>query len=469
MNLACIAVVIGLVSAGQGEVEVKPLIERLGASRYGDREEATKALEKLGRPALPALREARAAGDPEVRERVRLLIEKIEADWLVHATMVGLDFTDQPLTKVVDSISTETGIGLQLIPENVELWKDRKITLKSPIPVPFWVALDRLCEEAKLRHGVGGGSSFDPRTQNLQLFAGDSTTSDVPTFDSGPFRSMITRIRHEKERSFGQRSRTGRMGGLVIVGGGDQQKGEVVENEGEGLLSEQFFVQLEVACEPRMSIGQGGPVKLEECVDDKGQSLLPPPNSSTNIRSNGYFGMNSMAGLQTQVFLVFPEEPGQVIKRIRGSISVNVAARKDEPLVIPLAEAKGKTFETEEVSITINDLTDAPNNQPGSAIELSLRPKGAGPVGGDGVPMALNLTAIQAQQSPQRQIDILDKDGQVYKQWYPSSSRVNQEEAQLTLTVMPTEGVGPPTQIHFYSLTRATAEVVFEFRDVPMP
>ena len=468
MNLACLAIVIGLVSAGQGEAEVKPLIERLGASRYGDREEATKALEKLGRPALPGLREARAAGDPEVRERVRLLIEKIEADWLVHATMVRLDYTDQPLMEVVESISTETGIGLQLIPENVELWKDRKITLKSPIEVPFWVALDKLCEEAKLRHNVGGGSSFDPRSRNLQLYAGDPTTGDIPTSDSGPFRSMITRIRHEKERAFGQRSRSGRMGGMVIVRG-DQMKGEVVENDGEGQSSEQFFLQLEVACEPRMSIGQGGPVKLEECVDDKGQSLLPPSNSASNIRTNSYFGMSAMAGLQTQVFLVFPKEPGQVIKRIKGSVPVSVAARKDEPLVIPLAEAKGKTFETEEVSITINDLTEAPNNQPGSAIDLSLRPKGGGAVGADGVPMGLNMMAIQAQQSPQRQVDILDKDGNVYKQWYPSSSRVNPEEAQLTLTVLPTEGVGPPTQLHFYSLTRATAEVFFEFKDVPMP
>ncbi len=45
------------------------LIPRLGAGRYADREAASVALERVGRPALPALRRARIErpGDPQPR------------------------------------------------------------------------------------------------------------------------------------------------------------------------------------------------------------------------------------------------------------------------------------------------------------------------------------------------------------------------------------------------------------------
>ncbi len=56
---------------------VPRLIARLGADDFGAREEASRALLELGEDAIPFLEAARDAGDPEVRQRIRLLLRRI--------------------------------------------------------------------------------------------------------------------------------------------------------------------------------------------------------------------------------------------------------------------------------------------------------------------------------------------------------------------------------------------------------
>ncbi|HEY8960881.1 MAG TPA: hypothetical protein VIM57_01665, partial [Luteolibacter sp.] len=55
-------------------------IQRLGDDRYSVREDATKRLWEMGKPALPRLREATSLPDPEIVRRAKLLIRKIELE-----------------------------------------------------------------------------------------------------------------------------------------------------------------------------------------------------------------------------------------------------------------------------------------------------------------------------------------------------------------------------------------------------
>src|SRR5262245_13424908 len=58
---------------------VPALIAQLGSADFAQRQAATQALEKIGRPALAALREAADNhADLEVRRRVKALLEKLE-------------------------------------------------------------------------------------------------------------------------------------------------------------------------------------------------------------------------------------------------------------------------------------------------------------------------------------------------------------------------------------------------------
>jgi len=62
----------------KSEKEIKPLIDRLGSERFMDREQAAHELAKLGRSALPGLKEATKSPDAEVRRRAQQLVEQIE-------------------------------------------------------------------------------------------------------------------------------------------------------------------------------------------------------------------------------------------------------------------------------------------------------------------------------------------------------------------------------------------------------
>jgi len=59
------------------ESRIPELIRQLGDEAWDKREAASKALEKIGRPALPALRKAAESEDAEVSARAKRLIEKI--------------------------------------------------------------------------------------------------------------------------------------------------------------------------------------------------------------------------------------------------------------------------------------------------------------------------------------------------------------------------------------------------------
>jgi hypothetical protein len=58
--------------------KLRALIDQLGDADPAAREAATKAIHDLGRAALPALTDAAATDDPEVRSRVRRLIRQAE-------------------------------------------------------------------------------------------------------------------------------------------------------------------------------------------------------------------------------------------------------------------------------------------------------------------------------------------------------------------------------------------------------
>ena len=61
--------------------EVRKLIQQLGSADFAEREAATKRLEDIGKPALPALRDAaKRSEDAEIQRRAQRLVKKIAPD-----------------------------------------------------------------------------------------------------------------------------------------------------------------------------------------------------------------------------------------------------------------------------------------------------------------------------------------------------------------------------------------------------
>lgn len=455
-----------------GPLDPSALVLQLGAARYADRESAAEELGRLGPLALSALRSAQQAKDPEVRNRAAALVEKISTEMMVKPTLVKLDFVDQPVADVVRAIGDSTRVTLNLSPENNPFWKQKRITLKQSQPTPFWQAIDRLCEVGGLQHNpmliapMGGLGPNGSRRPIVQLTQAISPPSVFPTSDAGPFRIIINGVTHHKERVFGhaQPGHTGFNNAFLPNGG-------ALMPSGNGFGNEQFFANLQVLAEPRLMVMQNGSLKLIEAADDAGNSLLSPtPIGPVATQSGGarFNGAQNYAGptIQLAIFLKYPARPGTLIKRLRGSIPLTVAARKDDPFVVRLADAKDKTFKHDDFTLSVHDVKAEAN--PGqSVIELTLKyHQSGGGAAGFGGP---EFMAFRNLGSAQSQFEIVDATGRAYQHGFPAGAQPTNDGVKITLRLLHNDGVGPPAEIRYYEFSRANTDAEFDFRDVPMP
>jgi hypothetical protein len=468
MLVAQVLAVSLLAQAAPASVDTDPasLISQLGAARYAQREAAGKALSELGRAALPALRAARGMHDPEVRTRAAALIEKIEAAQLTESTRVRLDFEDAPLREVARSLSRQLGARVALYPEDFPSWNDQRVTLREPAPVEFWKAVDQFCEAAGLQY-FPNPNGFGAQRETVFALAEGSARTVTPNSDHGPFRVSLLGLHYQRDLNYGpavpplppQPARARARPALKLPNLPAQRAPR---------LSEQFTAMLQVMGEPRLCLGQNGTQRVEllEAVDNRGNSLISSEDgASAMLRSAGYYGINYTPVVQLQAHLHRPREVGDLISKLRGVIPLTVSSRRPDPLVVPLIHASGKTFENADVQVTIHEIRRIPNS-PQTALELSVKSGDA--AGSAAEPREQDSFGLLLPRlDPQRvQIEIIDANGRTIP-WY--ESRVDSDSSHVTLALA---GPLPGTslrELRYYTLTRATVSVPFEFSDIPMP
>jgi hypothetical protein len=144
---------------------------------------------------------------------------------------------------------------------------------------------------------------------------------------------------------------------------------------------------------------------------------------------------------------------------------VTVASRGPDPLVVPLTDSAGKTFENADIRLTVHGITVAPNAHNNTVVELSVKSGDRDPASDDGD--AAGFIQVLQQPGPQRlQIEVIDTRGQLIP-WFQSA--VEPETSQITLMLTNLPHSGPPKELRYYTLTRANVTIPFEFTDIPMP
>jgi hypothetical protein len=360
------------------------------------------------------------------------------------------------MDEVIQSINRQTGLSLVLNPDDHASVQGRRVTLQSSEPMPFWKVLDALCESGQVHYIPGAQVPLGQKDGTLLLYAGKSDRKE-PVFDSGPFRVLLSSVHYQSEIQLSQRPQP--FGGrqrFVIANG--EAKPAVPD------ASRQFFLQLLVIAEPRLSISQNGLAKVTVAVDDKGQSLLVPPSAGIFQHIAGYNGVNPSPIVRLRVDLARPEAAGQKIRLIRGTIPVTVATRKLEPLEVTIADAIGKVFRNDDVELSIIANRPAQNRGMGS-LEIAVTQLGQTPQPiriGEGEPLGYRP------ETPQQQIEILDANGKTLP-WFPSGTFYRGEETRLSLTIVARGEPAVPAKIRYHGMIRASADVPFEFRNLPMP
>ena len=469
-----------LLIAIQSSTDPSQLVSQLGSPRFAEREAAGAALRNLGRQAVAALRVGMGSTDAEVVTRATDLLEQIESRMLLEPTVVRLDFRDRPIAEILRELGAQTKWTMAITPEAGPLLSQRKLTLESREPVPFWEAFERIARTlpCQATSGFNPGAFGPNAAAQPSLLLIPTKPGTVPTSISGPFRTSVFKIHHERNREFfaglpAQMAFNQGFAGAIAqpqppraVDGRQAPTQEVA-----GEFQEQFVVGLQILAEPRLSVTQNGALKIHAAVDDLGRPLSVVDGAAgmqSGIGMNPY-GVVGGSQLIVPVSLGLPEGHGKVIKRLKGELPVLLHSRKENPFVLKLADAKGKMLDGPGLAILVHDIKTGPN-QPFISIDLTVKVKGEaeGSPAQNGFGPEFGIFRNNAGQS-QSQIEFTDAEGRQYTQWYMFNPQSTNEGLRITVRLIPTEGLGPPALMRHYSMSRAESKIEFELSDIPMP
>jgi hypothetical protein len=447
---AALLLVLSLMTAE--EPETSTLIARLGSPIAAERDAASAALQARGRAALRPLRAAgRESRDAEIRSRAAALAARVEHDILTRPTMVTLDVRDRTVGEAIKALGDENHFDLTGELDGVRDNLLRKVSFRAEKPVRLLEALDRLCTAGGLRFGYGVDTPFNPPKyifSNPLTFAPAGTSG--PVSDSGPFRVKILSVGYNLQR-------------YRIL---DREAGQ----HDERWLDEHSSLWLQVVAEPRLMLKPAGDVKILEAIDDRGESLILPSDPGGDRMPSTD---NPDPIFNIEIDLKPQRREGGRIKRLRGSIPVQVAELRPDPIAVALADSQGKSFDGPDATLTVESLQfDPVNGQGRVSMALRVRSKfedldvepdkpaepGSIPPVPDSIPFL------------DRQIVLIDGDGRKSHGWGTAYQRIGPKEALLSFSNVPFERpLTIPAKLHFYGLIRTTVEIPFEFRDIPLP
>jgi hypothetical protein len=446
MSIAPLLLLAALAAVPAADPDPTALVAKLGSADRAERAAAAESLKALGRAALPALQTAMNADDANLGARASALWETIERDLMTQQSPVRLDGQDRPLSAVLEDLETQTGLSLQRDPSA----PDKQVTLGEPAPVPFWTALERL--------GLWGVHYQNPGQGKFPTLHLREIPAPAFIATSGPFRITLRGLHLHRDRQLirGPWVRFDRSGQWIDVPS-ENLKGESV----------MFYGGLDVMVEPRMWFTQEAPARLIEATDDLGQSLVPEAGDlATRLSDNAHFAFRPGDGV-TQAWTEFHLRPtdhlGRVA-RLRGVVPVMLHLRRPEPtLVIPLADAIGKTFRCDDAEFTIKTVNDFPA---GTSVSMTGRlnvEKASLPTSPD-----FELIMSRLRVMGQHQIQLTDAAGTVQAYSTSGGSGASRTPSVYQWNIG-TERNSRATHLRYYSMVRVRFEAAFDFRDVPLP
>jgi hypothetical protein len=284
---------------------------------------------------------------------------QVETDRFARPTMIRLDFRTRPLGEVVEDLNDRYNLGLSLRlgprprrgmmginpprPEQLRELRNREIRTRAARPLPFWEAIDRLCEAGALRYDLPPMQGFGTGRGWLDLLA--DRTGRGAVSDSGPFRVQITGAHSVLDDHFT----------LDL-----NPRRRAAKPPGAGAMT----VPLAVLPEPGLMLRQSGAVIITEATDDRGRSLVSaaPSKFDSGQANRSYQVMNYYASIRTNAVLAVPDPPGKLIRRLRGKIPVIAVTRGSDPIIIPLKgeSALGRPYSTRDLTLVVDEVSLAP-------------------------------------------------------------------------------------------------------------
>lgn len=416
-------------------VPAERFIEQLGERDFRIRDAASKALEKLGPDALPALRKAKEHADAEIRRRVSELIPALERTALLTPKLITLRMNNKSIRDAVAAISKQSGYPIDLWPEaRFNGGREQSVFNFQLDNVPFWKALDHVCSEGGLSLQDHGGN--DGR---IRLQFQDTMTPFI--HHRGPFRIVAHGFNYSRNINFAQLPRNGTP---------------------VGQRSEFMNFTLAITSEPRLPLLGVGQIKLNEARDDRGSSMLMPEAENNGYVANypGYNGYKTFMQ-QAQVNLARPSQESSLAKVLKGTVPITLLTEQRPDIIIdPILKAKNKKAKSGTVELTVESVNEIQGQPKCFEVKLSISDTRKD-----------NTQDYTWVNSLYQRIELHDAKGNRFMSrgfnWGNSTPTSMQGAYQFG---DPGNGaIGAPAKLVYYTWVTMQHQVDFEFQNLPLP
>lgn len=399
------------------------LIAQLSAADFRQREAAAQALENLGEAALPAMRKVQPHADPEARQRLTSLIARGERAFLIAPKRVTINADQTPVSQVFAEITRQTGYKL-----SAQQTQGLLVTLRTENQ-PFWEVVDAVCRQC----GLGLQQQYD-NTNTLTFFRAGRLTPNVCY--AGPFRIAAASFHHSRtlDLSMPAANAVGRP------------------------LTESLTLTISVIGEPKVPLMSLGQPRLLDATDETGQSLVPPQARVYESNYHHYYYGQRNALMQTQVQLL-GHGSAKTLRRAVGTLPLTMLAEQRPEIVVDdILKVKGRKFESGQVVLEIDDVKEQPNRQ--WSVRATARRNAAE-----------NQYDYTWTNSLGQRVELFDTHGQKF-----NTERFDWESGSPT-SVAGTfhfgDGgnakLGKPARLVYYNWITTQHQIVFDFRDLPLP
>lgn len=485
-----VALFLAAPSRAADAARIARLIDQLGSERFDDREEAFRALERLGPPALEALRQAAANKDLEIARRAADLAARAACRLATARTLdagrIRLEYKDRPVPEVVADFASRTGYPLQLDDKDRARLAQRTITLDTG-EVSFWEALEQLCGKAGLvEEGLRDPTKYPPPL--------------IPNL--GRKQNVVSRSPYLADDSFGLQAAliladgkqptppTHVIGALRIraLSPGHPHRDHLPQPGDTHLV-------LDVAPGPGLGWHSLVSVRVDKAIDDRGQRLVQRGASLGGAGLDGddeirfllaeQVGVTSAPGPgyrhQIPVRLKLGALPSKQVKELHGTLAAEVLTPPGPLMVIDdVVKAAGRSVRGEEGGLlTVAEASREAEGRVRLKVRLETPPPpqswrrfGAAALL-NGQVLAQRRLLFQGDDradTPPSELILLDAKGEVIPRREGRGTGKGVGTAhEYELTFQPRPGQSEPARLVYNGRRLVVIEVPFTLKDVPLP
>jgi hypothetical protein len=236
--------------------DISVLVADLDSPDFSVRQAAQNKLIDLGDEIEPGLRRAMEGKlSDEARARLNDVLGRLEESHLLHAT-ITMHYKNAPLQTVLNEFAWQAGGDLEVRHPSVINYAQERTASVDLDHADFWGALRTISDVSGLHPGLGPlGITLAPAPQRAMVQI-DLTSPYVRE-----------------------------AGGLLISPRTCQEFRMLNYAANQPVMPSTISLIIDVVPEPKLHvIGASNFDWLKECVDDKGQSLAPPPINARFIR-----------------------------------------------------------------------------------------------------------------------------------------------------------------------------------------